>query len=604
MAAYYRKQVDDRAWPPVKSTNFVNLALIGDQTSWRRTVQESVDEVIGDKTTTSYKSMVDNDCIGTFTLLEGRPGSGKTVLMNKISCDWAKGKILKSSLLIFIPLRRLREEPDRKLATLLRVACSALPHSDINKLVSHINQIQGEGIVFVLDGFDEYVPYHYEKKIVKHTESDKAPSSPLKTHTEEVPSSNNVSVPISKKRRWYDIFRWKRKSQCNRTEPSTMMQEEFWVKDEPSQEEVEYIRMEDVFELLYAKTLTESTIFVTSRPAACNDIRVYAKKRIEVLGFLKPQIIEYVNYYFSTDKPKAQQLVAHLEHHPNLMNMAYLPLHCAMLAFLFEDETFLPETETEFYKHFTLSTLLRSLRRQQGTITTTITSFDQLPQREKTIFDKVCKLAFNATINSKQVFTSADIESILPDADSEHARKDVSDLGLIVTDRYFMRYGLNDTYTFLHLTFQEYLGAIYIAGLSESERMQIIQTYKNRKNLSVVWRFLCGMMDFSQSSTMVTFETMMMAIENKLEKLQYCFETQHSTPCSYVINTSNGQLKFSSVNNFTPSDYAAIGYTVSKSDFQSMICLIFDKCSFSAEGAISMLQKIGYHPLSLTIRYD
>ena len=164
MAAYYRKQVDDRAWPPVKSTNFVNLALIGDQTSWRRTIQESMDEIIGNKTTASYESMFDNTCIGTFTLLEGRPGSGKTVLMNKISCDWAMGEILKSSLLIFIPLRRLREKPDRKLATLLRVACGALPQSDISELVSHINKTQGKDIVFVLDGFDEYVPYHYKKK--------------------------------------------------------------------------------------------------------------------------------------------------------------------------------------------------------------------------------------------------------------------------------------------------------------------------------------------------------------------------------------------------------------------------------------------------------
>jgi hypothetical protein len=361
--------------------------------------------------------------------------------MNKISCDWAKGEILKSSLLVFIPLRRLREEPDRKLATLLKVACGALSQSDINELVSHIEQTQGEHVVFVFDGFDEYVPYHYEKEIVTHT-------------TEKVPPS----TPIRKEKRWYNMLSWKRKSQRNRTEPSTMVPEK-----------VEYIWVEDFFELLKGKPLTKTTIFVTSRPAACNDIREYARKRIEVLGFLKPQIIEYINYYFSTDKSKAQQLVAHLEHHPNLMNMAYLPLHCAMLAFLFEDDTFLPETETEFYKHFTLSTLLRSHRRQQGTITMTITSFDQLPQREKTIFDKVCKLAFNATVNSKQVFTSADIESILPGTDSEHARKDVSDLGLIVTDHYFMRYGLDDTYTFLHLTFQEYLGAIYIAELSEAE---------------------------------------------------------------------------------------------------------------------------------------
>ena len=559
MAAYYRKQVDDRAWPPVKSTNFVNLALIGDQTSWRRTVQESVDEIIGDKTTTSYKSMVGDNCIGTFTLLEGRPGSGKTVLMNKISHDWAKGEILKSNLLIFIPLRRLREEPDRELATLLRVACSALPQSDINELVSHIEQTQGKGIVFVLDGFDEYVPCYKMICDIKVSSS----------------------YPLRKEKKWYDIFRWKR------TEPIT----------------VEEFEVDGIVELLNGKNLIQSTTFVTSRPAACNNIREHAKKRIEVLGFLKARIIEYINYYFSNDECKAQQLVAHLEHHPNLMNMAYLPLHCAMLAFLFEDDTFLPETETEFYKHFTLSTLLRSLRRQQGTITTTITSFDQLPQREKTIFDKVCKLAFNATVKSKQVFTSADIKSILPGTDSEQARKDVSDLGLIVTDRYFMRYGLDDTYTFLHLTFQEYLGAIHIAELSESERRQIIQKHKDKENLSVVWRFLCGMLDFSQTNTMITFDHIMKAIKNKLEQLQCCFETQRSSTCRHIMNSFNGRLEFSSIN-FTPSDYAAISYTIGESNFPSMIHLLFDNCSFSAEGALSILKKIGDRPLSLTIRYE
>ena len=436
-------------------------------------------------------------------------------------------------------------------------------------------------------------------KSTPSTHTDTVPSSnqsiPSGTHTDEVPSSN----PLRKERKWYhNVFRRKRKS---KREP-TMVQMEHKPLVQV-QEKVESIQVEDVFKLLKAKTLTKSTIFVTSRPAACNDFREHAHKRIEVLGFLKSQIIEYVDYYFSTDKPKAQQLVAHLEHRPNLMNMAYLPLHCAMLAFLFEDDTFLPETETEFYKHFTLSTLLRSLRRQQGTITTAITLFDQLPHREKTIFDKVCQLAFNATVNSKQVFNSADIKSILPGTDSGDTRKDVSDLGLIITDRYFMRNGLDDTYTFLHLTFQEYLGAVCIAELSESKRMQIIQRYKNQKNLSVVWRFLCGMMDFSQTNAMVTFGSIMKSIENTLDKFQCCFETQHSSPCNYVINSSNGRLEFSE-NNFTPSDCAAIGYTISKSDFQSKIYLIFNKCSFSTEGALSMIQKIAGRPLSLTIRYD
>ena len=94
----------------------------------------------------------------------------------------------------------------------------------------------------------------------------------------------------------------------------------------------------------------------------------------------------------------------------------------------------------------------------------------------------------------------------------------------------------------------------------------------------------------------------MKAIKNKLEILQCCFETQHSSPCSYIINAFNGRLEFSSYN-FTPSDCAAMGYTIGKSDFQSKICLTFDKYSFSTEGAISMFQKIGDCPFTTGLVY-
>ena len=314
----------------------------------------------------------------------------------------------------------------------------------------------------------------------------------------------------------------------------------------------------DVYELFHASFLPKALIIVTSRPAACKEIRKYAAKRVEVLGFLEKQVIEYIHCH--NDKVKAQQLEAHLKAHPNLMNMAYLPLHCAMLVVLFEADSVLPHTESEFYKHFAISTLLRSRIKKNSDDNSEelLDSFDKLPPDEKATFDSICKLAFEATVASKQVFKSSEVEKTLTNADRK-----TNLVGLVVKDRYFMRYGLDETYTFLHLTFQEYLAAVHLAGLNKPQLLEIIKAHGDSRNLHEVWKFLCGMMDYSKPSTMDAFRDLMRRTKDALLQIRCAYESQDKVPCTHVIDSLHGYVKISN-KRLSPSDCVAIGYVLNK----------------------------------------
>ena len=545
---YYIRQVDDRAWPPVKVTNFINLALIKDRCGWRKTIRGAADKTVSEGDTASYSTMFNDIEAERFILFEGRPGSGKTTLMNKISRDWACREILTSYLLLHIPLRRLNIKGDRNIQTILQVAYPGLSESDLEQLAVYIEQNQGEGVVFAFDGLDEYAPHFYD---------------PITKLKEELPYGTKKPL----RRQLTDFFASSKKQ-----------------------------TIDDVFQIVYGKSFTKALVIITSRPSACTQFREYAKKRIEVLGFLKAQITEYLLHYFDKDEHKAKQLSLHLEQHPNLLNMAYLPLHCAMLAFLYEEDTLLPETETEFYRFFTISTLLRDMRKRQGGVEFSLKSFDCLPMSDKAIFDKICQLAFTATVKSKQVFSADDVKSISTFTD------DGGSLGLVVIDHCFTRYGLDDTYTFLHLTFQEYLAAVHITGLTVAQQLELIKKHRNDKHLSVVWKFLCGQINFSNPNAMDIFKSVLdtAAAKDKLIQLQCCHESQNPLVCKHVITASKAQLKFRSTN-FTPSDSTAIGYAVHECDVEP-VQLVFQDCNLSYEGATALLKKIEDHPVSLTLK--
>ena len=81
------------------------------------------------------------------------------------------------------------------------------------------------------------------------------------------------------------------------------------------------------------------------------------------------------------------------------MHMCYLPIHSAMVCYLYDKMgSSLPRTETEMYTKFTNHTLLRLLHRTESEDTGIyLKSVNDLPEREKQLFDEISKLAFEKT---------------------------------------------------------------------------------------------------------------------------------------------------------------------------------------------------------------
>ena len=535
LAAFYSHQpeVPEGTWPPVKKTQYINLALIRTEQAidfnkefLRQTIRGSIDDIMKDKDDIEYDEVFSEVDEGARLVFEGRPGCGKTTMMNKVSQDWAKWKIFCSCLLFLVHLRRFGNRSDIDLETVLRSTPVDFSDEEIQQLLAQIKGNHGKGVVFALDGLDEYSPKKKER---------------------------NTTF---------------------------------------------------IHKLIKGEILPKSIVIVASRPAASQKYRRDATKCVEVLGFLKQQIYEYIDSFFVGDEDKVLGLRTYLEHHPNVMHMCYLPLHMAIVTYLYDVEgASLPQTETEIYKHFTLSTLLRSIRKRDEMEVDEeefgLSSFDALLPEDKLIFDLILELAYQSTVvNPKQVFSANDVKRFA-NRQSNNTGSNGNSLGLVVVDKYFVRYGLKEIYTFLHLTFQEFLAACHIARLSSQDQKDIILKYGGDKKLGVVWKFYCGMTQFSDEQKMHNFEQLYeKSKDDVLLQLHCAHESQQDSLCTHIVKSYDSSIILDK-QSLNPADFTALGYVLTHSNVP-ISKLAITSCHIGPEGLSALVKAI--NSSSLTMR--
>ncbi len=215
----------------------------------------------------------------------------------------------------------------------------------------------------------------------------------------------------------------------------------------------------------------------------------------------------------------------YLEQHPNVLHMCYLPVHAAMICFLFSElEANIPQTETQIYEQFTIATILRhEANRSEGL--SQIKSLMELSGEVKTLFISICKLACDMIINSQQVVKKS------------NAQISVSsnlDFGLLTIERTCEYYGSEDLYTFHHLTFQEFLAAFYIREAQIEDEMLI-----KEGSLRNVWKFYCGLTQLFKDIKFANLICSRSFFDSSSFHLQCAFESQHVQLCDSVAQQDN-----------------------------------------------------------------
>ena len=209
--------------------------------------------------------------------------------------------------------------------------------------------------------------------------------------------------------------------------------------------------------LFTGQELPKATVILTTRPSASAELRQFCNgvnsRRIEIVGFGKKEIDEYIQCAFS-DEQSRSDFKEYLSLYPHIHSMMYVPLNSAIVTHVYESckssGIVVPKTMTQLYSLLIRTLLLRHLKDKEEYKDTciNISSFKDLPQPMHDQFCKICEVAYTGIIR-------AETELIFQDLTN-----DFDPLGLMqACPELYVDKGASVSYNFLHLTLQEYLAA-------------------------------------------------------------------------------------------------------------------------------------------------
>ena len=255
--------------------------------------------------------------------------------------------------------------------------------------------------------------------------------------------------------------------------------------------------------LVKKKFLPMCMVIITSRPTASLLLRQLADQRIEILGLAKKEQEQYISESLKGSPEMITKLREHLKRQPIINSLLYVPLHLAILLYLFKQDS-LPETLTELNEYFIIHTIYRHLTKQRQLSFMKIDKITDLPEPELTIVYRLSKLAYKGLCNSQLVFTYDEIKEVCPKVDEIPGA--ISGFGLLqaVVSYHWKGAGKILSLNFLHFTMQEYLAALHVSTLPSKEQSSLIENIFWDGQFNFMWIMYVGIVGPHLISHMVS----------------------------------------------------------------------------------------------------
>ncbi|XP_029979232.1 NACHT, LRR and PYD domains-containing protein 12-like [Sphaeramia orbicularis] len=283
--------------------------------------------------------------------------------------------------------------------------------------------------------------------------------------------------------------------------------------------------------LIKGNLLPSALIWITSRPAAANQIPPSCVDRVtEVRGFTTDVQKEEYFRRRSSDEDLCNEIISHIKTSRSLHLMCQIPVFCWISSMVLEhmltsdQREELPKTLTNLYSHFIMVQTKRKKNKYEkgGEM--------ELTEADREVLLKLGRLAFEQLEKGNVMFYQEDLEQCGLDVTEASVKSGVC------TEIFKRESGLfqKPLYTFVHLSVQEFLAAVYIYHCL-TNNTEVLRRFLRREEEGI---------DSSEENANIKMEHLTRSLRRKEEEYDHnsTFDVLLSLVMVKSLSSKNGHL--------------------------------------------------------------